>query len=316
MVRVYEEGAMSSTAGSAKKRASSDTVAPDSSSPPAKRAAVTASSSPHAQDEAIERPKLLRPGSQVEALDTMDLWFPAQIVECTKTQVLVSFDGWKSQWDEWLPRNSPRLREHRGWGTPKKPDDYQIDSTIEALDMEGRWYASRVLHVSEESVMVHYNRWSSKWDEWIDKDSGRLRPLSSGGSQLDGERTESHEDVCSACEEPGELICCDGRCKRAFHLRCIPPNNPPPPAELRESTRWLCADCRVRRYRCFLCKRWGAERVDVHRCSKRQCGKAYHAECLVAALHPFGADLPPMLISECQPVSRPSSLHKNGVPRQ
>lgn len=247
-----------------------------------------------ARDERVDRPTDLAVGSQVEALDVQELWFPACIKTVRQREVLVSFDGWDSQWDEWLPRDSPRLRRHRGWGTAAKPDDYQIDSTIEALDMEGKWYASRVLHVAETAVMVKYARWADKWNEWIDKDSGRLRPLGQDGVKLDGDRRETHEDLCGTCEDAGELVCCEGRCKRAFHVACIPAHNAPPADG--SDVRWSCTDCKTRRFRCFLCKRWGTERVDVHRCGRKGCGKSYHPECLVASLMEFGDEvvLPPM----------------------
>ena len=116
-------------------------------------------------------------GAAVEALDDQQLWYPATLVEERKDAVLVAFDGWSSQWNEWVAKDSKRLRPPRGWGTAKKPDDWQAESTILALDMEGKWYPAKVLHVSELRVQVHYQRWSSKWDEWIDKDAGRLRKL-------------------------------------------------------------------------------------------------------------------------------------------
>jgi hypothetical protein len=76
-----------------------------------------------------------------------------------------------SQWDEWIERGSVRLRRHRGWGTQAMPTDWQQDAIIEALDMEGKWYAAKVVYVASHSVMVHYQGWSSKWNEWLEKDS-------------------------------------------------------------------------------------------------------------------------------------------------
>jgi hypothetical protein len=51
------------------------------------------------------------------------------------------------------------------------PTDWQQDAIIEALDMEGKWYAAKVVYVASHSVMVHYQGWSSKWNEWLEKDS-------------------------------------------------------------------------------------------------------------------------------------------------
>ena len=117
-----------------------------------------------------------------------------------------------------------------------------------------------------------------------------MRPLEEDGGVrllLDGARGESHEDLCALCEEAGELICCEGRCQRVFHRACIPPTNPPPDAEGDEgetSAKWICSDCRVKRYRCFVCKAWGADRWEVHACGRKGCAKSYHVECLMATL--------------------------------
>ena len=192
-----------------------------------------------ASPEAIQRPTNLHVGALIEALDVQELWYPARVEEIAGRNIRVSFAGWSSEWDEWLPKSSPRIREHRGWGTAQKPRDWQVDSTIEALDLMGKWYKARVLHVSETAVMVHYNAWSSKWNEWVERTSGRLRRLDANSERGDGHRKETHEDVCALCEEPGSLICCDSRCKRAFHVGCCPPNNPPPSAD--DDSRWICS---------------------------------------------------------------------------
>ena len=133
-------------------------------------------------DDVIERPTSLEEQSIVEALDVQDLWFPARVVATSANKVLVSFDGWTSDWDEWLPKDSKRLRKHRGWGTPARPDDWQTDSYCLALDMQDKWCRARIMHVSEDSVQVHYQNWASKWDEWIDKISVRNRRPRQRGS--------------------------------------------------------------------------------------------------------------------------------------
>ena len=118
----------------------------------------------------------------------------------------------------------------------------------------------------------------------------------------------------------GELICCEGRCKRVFHRDCVPSNNPilsngrrwltPALAlalaltlaltltltltTLTLTLRWLCADCRCQRMRCFFCKQWGATH-ELRSCARRTCGKFYHPECLAASLQPFAAPEVPLV---------------------
>ena len=134
--------------------------------------------------------------------------------------------------------------------------------------------------------------------------------------------SDSHDDVCALCEEVGELIYCDGRCKRAFHRTCVPSNNPPPPSEdgaVPCRRRWLCSDCRCHRMRCFHCKRWGATHHDVHSCGRRTCGKFYHPECLAASLQqfsspdqdtaaPLAAPAMPLVITPSKRAQQPSAV--------
>ena len=235
-------------------------------------------------------------GTLIEAQDVENLWFPAEVIQSNETEVQVHFLGWSERWDEWIEKDSSRLRRHRGWGTSTMPNDWQQESIIEALDMEGKWYPAKVLFVSQNSVMVHYQGWAAKWNEWLEKDSGRLRKLHSAQGQPAtttslAKHAETHDDVCALCEEVGELVCCDGRCKRAFHRTCIPTNNPPPPEDADASVRWRCADCQSRRMRCFFCKQWGEVNVDVVNCGRKLCGKFYHPDCLASSLQPYASPL-------------------------
>ncbi|KAG4078348.1 hypothetical protein HA402_013058 [Bradysia odoriphaga] len=50
-----------------------------------------------------------------------------------------------------------------------------------------------------------------------------------------------NRDSCDACEEGGELICCD-RCPSSFHLTC---HDPPLREEDIPSGTWLCLNCRM-----------------------------------------------------------------------
>lgn len=148
---------------------------------------------------------------------------------------------------------------------------------------------------------MHYQGWAAKWDEWIDRSSGRLRFLGSdaksGGERKkqaqSASRSALHDDVCAFCEAPHELVRCNGECRRSFHTACLPldsrlSNEP--------SGQWRCADCASRRHRCFFCKKW-APREELRACLHRQggkrcCGKMYHEACWVATLHRFPGALP------------------------
>jgi hypothetical protein len=81
----------------------------------------------------------LRVGDEIEALDWEGFWYPAHVLQAQEHAVLIHYDGWSADDDEWVPITSERLREHLGWGSERMPDDYQHGSLVEALDMEGKW---------------------------------------------------------------------------------------------------------------------------------------------------------------------------------
>jgi hypothetical protein len=54
---------------------------------------------------------------------------------------------------------------------------------VDAKDMIGKWYESTILAVKDSEVFVHYEGWSSAWDEWLDVSGERLaafRTMSEG----------------------------------------------------------------------------------------------------------------------------------------
>ncbi|XP_049331192.1 histone-lysine N-methyltransferase, H3 lysine-36 specific [Astyanax mexicanus] len=79
------------------------------------------------------------------------------------------------------------------------------------------------------------------------------------------------ENVCQVCEQPGELLLCEGHCCGAFHLQCIGLSEMP-------RGRFVCKECKSGLHTCFVCKQSGE---DVRRCMVPVCGKFYHAECIL-----------------------------------
>ena len=72
---------------------------------------------------------------------------------------------------------------------------------IDVLDSVNRWSEAEVKEVDEERqrVFVSYLHWTSKWDEWIDWNEGRLAPIHThtyhfGGTLKPGQRLEVQDD--------------------------------------------------------------------------------------------------------------------------
>ena len=55
-----------------------------------------------------------------------------------------------------------------------------VGMRLEAMDKYGKWYVAKVVELdqSEGEVLVHFERWSSRYDELVPIKSGRLRQLS------------------------------------------------------------------------------------------------------------------------------------------
>lgn len=56
--------------------------------------------------------------------------------------------------------------------------DVRVDEKIDAKDRSGRWYEATVIGIpNDNSLEVHFDGWSEKHDEVLQRDSGRLAPL-------------------------------------------------------------------------------------------------------------------------------------------
>lgn len=67
--------------------------------------------------------------------------------------------------------------KHRG---PIRPGiDFTQGSRLEACDFMAKWYPSKIIDVDwkEHEVLIHFERWSSRFDEWVSMDSPRLRAI-------------------------------------------------------------------------------------------------------------------------------------------
>ncbi|KAJ8013230.1 hypothetical protein DPEC_G00051110 [Dallia pectoralis] len=98
--------------------------------------------------------------------------------------------------------------------TPNRPGiTFEVGARIEAQDYLQKWYSSRIEEIDydEGTMLVHFDRWSHRYDEWIAWDSTRLRPLErpalrkEGLKEEEGEMTERLSEMSTSCldELPG-----------------------------------------------------------------------------------------------------------------
>lgn len=125
----------------------------------------------------LEAPRRWYRGQWLDCRDTVNQWLEATIVDIVTPEDV-------------LPSRDPSLS--RRTHTPGPPPD---DPAVGANDMEGRrqlllepcesgdeenffeGFRERDSNNDVQLLLVHYNGWPHRWDEWIRSDSERIRPF-------------------------------------------------------------------------------------------------------------------------------------------
>ncbi|KAL0963539.1 hypothetical protein UPYG_G00307720 [Umbra pygmaea] len=122
----------------------------------------------------------------------------------------------------------------------------QTVETIEAQDYLHKWYSSRIEEIDydEGKMLVHFDRWSHRYDEWIAWDSARLRPLVRPVLRKEGLKEDEESVMTERLSEMsasrlGELPGCTESTEDQTEL-------PQPRQELRDGVEVLArwTDCR------------------------------------------------------------------------
>ena len=63
--------------------------------------------------------------------------------------------------------------------TAKAKLEFVPGAMLEARDFNNKWFSAKVVEVDWEDreVLVHFQNWSSRYDEWISMESSRLRAV-------------------------------------------------------------------------------------------------------------------------------------------
>ncbi|RXM35661.1 hypothetical protein EOD39_3965 [Acipenser ruthenus] len=79
---------------------------------------------------------------------------------------------------------------------PNRPGiTFEVGARVEAQDYLQKWYPSRIekIDYEEGKMLVHFDRWSHRYDEWIFWDSNRLRPFERPVLRKEGLKEEEEE---------------------------------------------------------------------------------------------------------------------------
>ena len=76
---------------------------------------------------------------------------------------------------------------------------YEIGEWVDVKDTINQWLEAQVLKVQNNKAFVHYNGWGTRWDEWIDFSSPRMRNF----------KTYTLQSPLTFCSMPYPAIPCD-----------------------------------------------------------------------------------------------------------
>jgi len=131
---------------------------------------------------------------------------------------------------------------------------------------------------SEEESMEDEEE--NSFDEEGHSDSGEAPPAQKANPELERAKGDvsQNELLCSICESTGDLLMCEGTCKRSFHISCWKEKEGGSTPRL--DSAWTCKHCKTHSHQCFKCKNYGKDDVEVLKCKEQRCGKYYHWNCL------------------------------------
>jgi len=111
------------------------------------------------------KPRSNRQGDRVE-VEWQGKWYRAQINEAVADRFKVHYIGFAASWDEWV--GPDRVR-------PFQPKHLDQGTAIDVRwSRDGKWYPAKVVRSWYGLTFIHYEGFSSEWDEWVNSDAVRM----------------------------------------------------------------------------------------------------------------------------------------------
>ncbi|KAM0900318.1 hypothetical protein ACQ4PT_020694 [Festuca glaucescens] len=124
----------------------------------------------------------------------------------------------------------------------------------------------------------------------------------SNPNRAGGEAPVKKRGACVLCDDGGDLICCDGGCRRSFHpteehgedSMCatlgIPEEQWQKHVAQGDAALYTCKNCQYKQHQCFACGLLGSSDLasgpEVFQCKHQKCGHFYHPSCVAKLLNP------------------------------
>ncbi|CAA6661570.1 unnamed protein product [Spirodela intermedia] len=271
--------------------------------------------------------EILGNGPQVKVLSKDKTWLkiqkPRNAYQDTIRNILITLECLF-----YLKRN-PSSSDKSLWGHVRKAlsqfevrackDDLIIHQTLiqSIVERDDTLSNAKVLpkllrHLSKKRSQSEVYQTVFQWDLKDDQKTQKFNLGGDGGSSKDGSDDDDNsanddgdefgedvgclDHVCAICDNGGELLCCEGECRRSFHAtkgagidsHCKTLGYTR--AQVHAIQKFFCPNCLHKRHQCFACGQLGNSdkqaEPEVFRCISASCGHFYHPGCVAKLLLP------------------------------
>ncbi|KAK3151256.1 hypothetical protein QOZ80_3AG0243650 [Eleusine coracana subsp. coracana] len=132
----------------------------------------------------------------------------------------------------------------------------------------------------------------------------RKKMMSSEAKAAGSDGENKGDVVCAICDNGGNLTCCDGGCKRSFHLDesegstcrlALGLTKDEAKRIMDTEEDFVCKNCKYKQHQCFACGLLGSSdlsssKPEVFQCEHDDCGRFYHPKCVANLLYPVGEE--------------------------
>ncbi|XP_052085455.1 PHD finger protein 20-like protein 1 isoform X5 [Mytilus californianus] len=132
----------------------------DNASTCSSTSSTTTSSVPPLNKRFPIRPGIVwRKGEKIEAMDFIEKWYPAKIIEIDEDDiaVLIHFEGWNQRYDQWMDMGSEKIRpkaRHSGRKEKRKSlnNEYKVGDQVYARWTDCKMYPAKITAIQAEDT--------------------------------------------------------------------------------------------------------------------------------------------------------------------
>lgn len=111
-----------------------------------------------------ERSEADQQSQETVMVEWRNTWYPAKILKTENGKSFIHYEGYGSNWDEWVTPN--RIRA----GTSDRTGTDQLDQESVMVEWRNQWFPARIVKTENGKSFIHYDGYGSNWDEWVTPD--------------------------------------------------------------------------------------------------------------------------------------------------